>query len=110
MSEASMSTRGLAEPRVAVVDDERHIRELLEIGLSDEGYIVRFIKGCAVPTWILPLGTPFSMLNFYNGLPLLSESFRATFSTNYRQIETGRAYQVWKCQLKPLPAVGNLQK
>jgi two-component system OmpR family response regulator len=28
-------------PRVAVVDDERHIRELLEIGLSDEGYTVR---------------------------------------------------------------------
>ena len=28
-------------PRVLVVDDERHIRELLEIGLSDEGYDVR---------------------------------------------------------------------
>jgi DNA-binding response OmpR family regulator len=27
--------------RVAVVDDERHIRELLEIGLSDEGFEVR---------------------------------------------------------------------
>jgi DNA-binding response OmpR family regulator len=27
--------------RVLVVDDERHIRELLEIGLSDEGYEVR---------------------------------------------------------------------
>jgi len=27
--------------RVLVVDDERHIRELLEIGLSDEGYDVR---------------------------------------------------------------------
>jgi DNA-binding response OmpR family regulator len=29
------------EPRVLVVDDERHIRELLEIGLGDEGYEVR---------------------------------------------------------------------
>jgi DNA-binding response OmpR family regulator len=29
------------KPRVLVVDDERHIRELLEIGLSDEGYDVR---------------------------------------------------------------------
>jgi DNA-binding response OmpR family regulator len=28
-------------PRVAVVDDERHIRELLEIGLGDEGFTVR---------------------------------------------------------------------
>ncbi len=30
-----------ATPRVLVVDDERNIRELLEIGLSDEGYEVR---------------------------------------------------------------------
>jgi len=29
------------QARVLVVDDERHIRELLEIGLSDEGYEVR---------------------------------------------------------------------
>jgi DNA-binding response OmpR family regulator len=30
-----------AAPRVVVVDDERHIRELLEIGLGDEGFSVR---------------------------------------------------------------------
>ena len=30
-----------AGARVAVVDDERHIRELLEIGLADEGFVVR---------------------------------------------------------------------
>ena len=41
MNEAIMKTTGLAAPRVAVVDDERHIRELLEIGLSDEGFEVR---------------------------------------------------------------------
>ncbi|MBV9103607.1 MAG: response regulator transcription factor [Candidatus Eremiobacteraeota bacterium] len=41
MSEATMSTMGLRPPRVAVVDDERHIRELLEIGLGDEGFEVR---------------------------------------------------------------------
>jgi hypothetical protein len=64
----------------------------------DEEHIVRFIKGCTIPTWILPLGRPFTMLNWYTDLPLLSESFRTTFSTNYRQVETGRAYQVWKCQ------------
>ncbi|HEY0798478.1 MAG TPA: response regulator transcription factor [Candidatus Baltobacteraceae bacterium] len=29
------------ELRILVVDDERHIRELLEIGLGDEGYLVR---------------------------------------------------------------------
>ncbi|MDQ6781659.1 MAG: response regulator transcription factor [Candidatus Eremiobacteraeota bacterium] len=28
-------------PRVAVIDDERHIRTLLEIGLADEGFAVR---------------------------------------------------------------------
>jgi DNA-binding response OmpR family regulator len=31
----------MSQQRILVVDDERHIRELLEIGLSDEGYEVR---------------------------------------------------------------------
>jgi hypothetical protein len=66
----------------------------------DEKHIARFIEGCTVPTWILPLGPPFTMFNWYTDLPLLSERFRTTFSTNYRQIATGRAYQVWKCQLE----------
>src|SRR5271165_723631 len=34
-------TMSQASARVLVVDDERHIRELLEIGLGDEGYDVR---------------------------------------------------------------------
>jgi hypothetical protein len=60
--------------------------DLAHVGV-DEEYILRYIKGCAVPTWILPLGTPFNLW-------FLSENFRQTFSMNYRQIETGRAYQV----------------
>jgi len=65
----------------------------------DEKHILRFIDGCKVSTWILPLGMPFTMDNFYDGLPLLSDRFRHTFFTNYRQIQTGRAYQVWGCKL-----------
>jgi hypothetical protein len=64
----------------------------------DEKYIARFIEGCAVPTWILPLGTPFAKNNFYDDLPLLSEKFRQTFSNNYRQVVAGQAYQVWECK------------
>jgi hypothetical protein len=64
----------------------------------DEEHISRFIKACKVPIWILPSGTPFTMINFYNNLPLLSESFRQTFSSNYRQIKIGHAYQVWECK------------
>jgi hypothetical protein len=63
----------------------------------DEAHVVRFIKGCAVPTWILPLGTPFRKMNNFNRMPLLSENFRQTFQTNYKLIETGQAYQVWRC-------------
>jgi hypothetical protein len=67
----------------------------------DEKDILRFIEGCTVPTWILPLGTPFTKSKGYSSyLPLLSEKFRTTFSTNYRQVETGYAYQVWKCKLE----------
>jgi hypothetical protein len=71
--------------------------DLAYVGVSEK-HIVRLVEKCTVPTWILPLGTPFTMSNWYNGLPLLSESFRTTFLANYRQIESGSAYQVWKCK------------
>jgi hypothetical protein len=64
----------------------------------DEQYIVRFIEGCTTPTWILPVGKPFTQLNWYNGLPLVSEAFRQTFFTNYRKIHDGQAYQIWQCK------------
>jgi len=67
----------------------------------DEQYISRFIKACKVPVWILPLGAPFTMVNKYNNLPLLSEEFRQTFLSNYRQIMNGHSYQVWECNTKP---------
>jgi hypothetical protein len=73
----------------------------LAYGGVDEKYVLRFIKGCAVHTWILPLGTPFWLFNFYTGSPMLSEDFRQTFLTNYRQIKVGEAYQVWQCNLPP---------
>jgi hypothetical protein len=66
-----------------------------------EQHISRFIKACEVPVWILPLGTPFTMVSKYNNLPLLSEDFRQTFLRNYRQIESGHAYQVWECNNDP---------
>jgi hypothetical protein len=66
----------------------------------DEEYISRFIKGCVVPTWILPLGTPFTMINFYNDRPILSEGFRKTFFTNYQWVQTGGAYQIWRCNYR----------
>jgi len=71
--------------------------DLAYVGV-DEGYILRFIKRCEIPVWIFPLGRPFTMINWFNGLPLLSENFRQTFFTNYRQIEAGQAYQVWECK------------
>jgi hypothetical protein len=35
--------------------------------------------------------------NGYNKLPIVSENFRRTFFANYRQIQVGNAYQVWRC-------------
>ena len=63
----------------------------------DEKYIARFVEGCAVKTWILPVGDPFMKTNGYNSLPIVSENFRRTFFANYRQIQVGNAYQVWRC-------------
>jgi hypothetical protein len=65
----------------------------------DEERIMRFIRGCAVQKWILPLGEPFTMLSSFNNLPIVSDSFRQTFSSTYEQIKTGQAYQIWQCKL-----------
>jgi hypothetical protein len=64
----------------------------------DEEHIERFIEGCTVPAWILPLGEPFAKVSWYNYLPMVSEKFRKKFLANYRQVKTGRAYQVWECK------------
>jgi hypothetical protein len=67
----------------------------------DEKHILRFIKGCAVQTWILPLGAPFQLSNFFTGEPMLSENFRQTFLSSYRQIKSGNTYQIWQCNSNP---------
>jgi hypothetical protein len=71
--------------------------DLAQAGV-DERYIVRYVEGCTIPRWILPVGKPFTQVNWFNGLPLVSEAFRQTFLMNYQQIETGQAYQVWQCK------------
>jgi len=63
----------------------------------EEKYITRFVEGCAVGTWILPVGDPFMKTNWYNNLPIVTDNFRRTFFANYRQIKVGHAYQVWQC-------------
>jgi len=71
--------------------------EMAYVGVGEKN-IIRFIKRCAVPTWILPLGEPFTERSFYTELPLLSDDFRQTFSTNYKLIQMGQYYQVWACR------------
>jgi len=70
--------------------------DLAYVGV-DEKYITRFVEGCAVKTWILPVGNPFMKTNGYTELPIVSDNFRRIFFANYRQIEVGNAYQVWRC-------------
>jgi hypothetical protein len=72
-------------------------QELAYVGVP-ERTIIRFIKGCEVPKWILPLGAPFTELSWYTKRPILSDDFRRTFAMNYRLIQMGQAYQVWGCR------------
>ena len=72
--------------------------DLAYVGV-DEKYVIRFIKTCEVPRWILPLGAPFTKLSWYTKQPILSNDFRQTFLMNYRLTQTGHAYQVWSCRL-----------
>ncbi len=71
----------------------------LEYGGVNEATLARFFERCEIPTWILPLGTPFSTLNLYSYTPLLSDKLRQTFLTNYKMILVGQSYQVWRCSL-----------
>ena len=71
--------------------------DLAYVGV-DEKNVVRFIKTCEVPTWILPLGAPFTKLSWYTKQPILSDEFRRIFFMNYQLVQTGQAYQVWQCK------------
>jgi hypothetical protein len=71
--------------------------DLAYVGV-DEKYVSRFIKKCEVPTWILPLGAPFTELSWYTKRPILSDDFRRIFSKNYALLQIGQFYQVWGCR------------
>lgn len=71
-------------------------RDLIRGGISED-YIIRFIKECRVPSWILPIGEPFVANGDFNR-PLLSDEFRRIFAANYRLVDIGAAYQVWVCR------------
>jgi hypothetical protein len=70
--------------------------DLAYVGVNEKN-VTRFIKKCKVPTWILPLGAPFTKLSWYTSQPILSNDFRRIFSTNYRLIQIGQFYEVWGC-------------
>ena len=70
----------------------------LSFGGVREENVARFISRCEVPTWILPVGAPFTLLSLYTNAPLLSDDFRRTFYINYKLVQIGRAYQVWQCR------------
>jgi hypothetical protein len=62
-----------------------------------ESKVIELVQECKVPEWILPEGPPFTMPNYYTKRLLLSDEFRYAFFANYRVIEKGEYYQVWKC-------------
>jgi hypothetical protein len=72
--------------------------DLAYVAGVDEKYVIRFIGTCEVPTWVLPLGAPFTELSRYTKQPILSNDFRRIFLMNYRLTQTGQAYQVWSCR------------
>ena len=70
---------------------------LAYVGVYEKN-IFRFIERCEVPTWILPLGKPFTKLSWYTKRPILTDEFRWIFSANYTLVQEGQAYQVWRCR------------
>jgi hypothetical protein len=72
--------------------------DLKQAGVA-ESYAMDLLINCRVPAWVLPAkGVPFSMKNWYTGLPLLSGRFRDLFLQNYSLIEPRQDYNVWQCK------------
>jgi len=80
-----MSANSAAQPKVAVVDDERSIRDLLEIGLGREGYAVRTAADgqqaiALVAEWqpdVIVLDVMMPKLDGFSLLPLLRRRTQA---------------------------------
>jgi hypothetical protein len=86
------------------VDVHFTVWEDLSHGAVSEDHIIRFIKGCRVPSWILPIGEPFVMNTFlFPWHPLVSDEFRKLFVDNYQLATTATAWQVWVCRHIPNP-------
>jgi len=69
----------------------------LAYGGVSERYVRRLFERCEVPTWILPLGSPFTLSSYYTGAQLFSEDLRNVFLTSYKLVRQGMVYQVWQC-------------
>lgn len=64
---------------------------------ADEAPLLDLIENCTVREWLIPQGQPFSIPNWYSGLPLFSDEFRRAFTSRYRRVTYGRHYSVWRC-------------
>jgi hypothetical protein len=89
--------RVLSVFRGGLVDIDFSVWMDLKKGGISEDDILRFLKECRVPSWILPIGEPFVVEGDVSNSPLLSDEFRRLFVANYRLVDIGRAYQVWVC-------------
>jgi hypothetical protein len=62
-----------------------------------EAAALKAISNCRVGAWILPAGTPFSAISFYDGKPMFSNAFQASFVASYHKVSESRHYSIWKC-------------
>lgn len=65
---------------------------------AEEAPLLDLIENCTVRDWLIPHGPPFTIPNWYSGLPLFSDDFRRAFASRYRAVAYGRHYSVWRCE------------
>lgn len=70
----------------------------LQQGGAEEAPVLELIEKCTVRDWLVPLGPPFSIANWYTGIPLFSDEFRRAFASRYEAVAHGRHYSVWRCE------------
>ena len=72
---------------------------------AEDAPLLDLIEKCTVRDWLIPLGPPFTIPNWYSGLPLFSDDFRRAFASRYRAVAQGRHFSVWSCEpaARPTP-------
>jgi hypothetical protein len=79
--------------------DAQVLMELRQIDIDGSARWIPYLEDCRIREWLLPRREqPFAIVSyFYDEKAVFSEQFRRAFLDNYKLVETGEYFDVWRC-------------